>query len=141
MGELVYEDPERLVAWATKIIGFPLRPDVKAIGWREDGELRAVTLYDNFSQCDCNIHIASDGTGNWLRRQFLVASFMHPFVQWNLRRVTGLVPATNQRALNFDLHLGFVQEGYLRHALPDDDIIVLGMLRTTCRFIPSKYRV
>ncbi|WP_369674540.1 hypothetical protein, partial [Enterococcus faecium] len=56
-----------------------------------------------------------------------------PFVQWNLRRVTGLVPAKNADALRFDLHLGFEREGYLKHALPDDDLIVLGMTRE--RFI------
>lgn len=140
MGEIVYDD-ESMIPWAVERIGFQPRPDVRAIGWREDGVLRAVTLYDGFSASDCNMHIASDGSGNWLRRSFLVASFMHPFVQWKLRRVTGLVPAKNEKALNFDLHLGFIQEGYLRHALPDDDIVVLGMLRETCRYIPTKYKV
>lgn len=140
MGEVVYENVDEMVVWASKIIGFQPRPDVTAIGWRESGSLRAVTLYDGFSECDCNIHIASDGSGNWLRRAFLIASFMHPFVQWRLRRVTGLVPAKNKDALLFDLHLGFKQEGYLQHALPDDDLYVLGMLKESCRYIPPEYR-
>lgn len=141
MGELIYDDGGEMLEWASKIIGFEPRPDVVPIGWRENGEIRAVTLYDGFSKCDCNIHIASDGKPHWFRRQFLVASFMHPFAQWDLQRITGLVPAKNTRALKFDLHLGFKQEGYLRKALPDDDLIVLGMLREECRFIPPKYRV
>ena len=141
MGELVYDDSGQMIEWASKIIGFQPRSDAVAVGWREHGELRAVVLYDNFSACDCNIHIASDGTGNWLRRAFLVTCFMHPFAQWGLRRVTGLVPAKNTDALRFDLHLGFEQEGYLRHALPDDDLVLLGMLRENCRFIPPEYRV
>lgn len=139
MGEIVYDD-ESMIPWAVERIGLEPRSDVVAIGWRENGELRAVTMYDCFSKADCNIHIASDGTGTWLHRSFLVTCFMHPFVQWNLRRMTGLVPAKNKKALNFDLHLGFKQEGYLRHALPDDDIILLGMLREDCRFIPKQYR-
>ena len=139
MGEIVYDD-ESMIHWAIEKIGFEPRPDVRAIGWRENGSLRAVTLYDGFSECDCNMHIASDGSGNWLRRAFLVASFMHPFVQWRLRRVTGLVPAKNKDALRFDLHLGFKQEGYLQHALPDDDLYLLGMLRENCRYIPPEYR-
>ena len=141
MGELVYDDSGQMIEWASKIIGFQPRSDAVAVGWREHGELRAVVLYDNFSACDCNIHIASDGTGNWLRRAFLETCFMHPFAQWGLRRVTGLVPAKNTDALRFDLHLGFKQEGYLRHALPDDDLVLLGMLRENCRFIPERYRV
>lgn len=140
MGTIIYDRKEELVAWAANVIGFQPRPDAMAIGWEEAGTLRAVTLYDGFSECDCNIHIASDGTGVWLRRAFLAASFAHPFRQWNLRRVTGLVPAKNTAALRFDLHLGFKQEGIIRHALPDDDIIVLGLLREDCRYIPKQYR-
>ena len=139
MSEIVYDD-DSMIPWAIERIGFKPRDDVRAIGWRENGSLRAVTLYDGFSECDCNIHIASDGSGNWLRRAFLIASFMHPFVQWRLRRVTGLVPAKNKDALLFDLHLGFKQEGYLHHALPDDDLYVLGMLKENCRYIPPEYR-
>ncbi len=140
MGDIVYDD-DSMIPWAIERIGFKPRDDVRAIGWRENEVLRAVTLYDGFSECDCNIHIASDGKPHWLNRGFLVAAFMHPFVQWKLRRVTGLVPAKNTRALRFDLHLGFVREGYLRHALPDDDLVLLGMLRENCRFIPERYRV
>ena len=140
MGEIVYDD-DSMIPWAIERIGFKPRDDVRAIGWRENGSLRAVTLYDGFSECDCNIHIASDGKPHWLNRGFLVAAFMHPFVQWKLRRVTGLVPAKNTQALRFDLHLGFEREGYLRHALPDDDLVLLGMLRENCRFIPERYRV
>lgn len=136
----IYDDQERLISWASEVIGFAPRPDVQHMGWQENGVLRAVVLWDGFSECDCNIHIASDGTGRWLRRAFLRAAFMHPFAQWNLRRVTALVPSKNTAALRFDLHLGFKQEGVIRHALPDDDITILGLLREDCRFIPQEYR-
>lgn len=124
---------DELVAWASERIHFTPRTDVKSFGLVSEQGIHAVTLYDNFSEADCNIHIASDGTRHWLSRQYLNMSFYYPFVQWNLRRVTGLVPAKNADALRFDLHLGFEQEGYLKHALPDDDLIVLGMTRD--RFI------
>lgn len=132
---------DELVAWAAERIHFIPRSDVKSFGLVSDKGIHAVTLYDNFSECDCNIHIASDGTGHWFSRQYLNMSFYYPFVQWNLRRVTGLVPAKNADALRFDLHLGFEREGYLKQALPDDDLIVLGMTRD--RFIneiQQKYR-
>lgn len=124
---------DELVAWAAERIHFIPRADVKSFGLMSEKGIHAVTLYDNFSECDCNIHIASDGTRHWLSRQYLNMSFYYPFVQWNLRRVTGLVPAKNADALRFDLHLGFEREGYLKQALPDDDLIVLGMTRD--RFI------
>lgn len=139
-GTIIYGENARLIGWASEVIGFTPRPDAQAIGWQEGEDLRAVVIWDGFSSCDCNMHIASDGSRQWMRRAFLRASFMHPFYQWGLRRVTGLVPSKNTVALRFDLHLGFRVEGTVRHALPDDDIILLGLLREDCRWIPEKYR-
>lgn len=140
-GKLIYSfDHPELIPWAEKIIGFNSRPDAQAIGWIEGDNLRCVAIWDGFSDVDCNIHIASDGKPHWLKRPFLYAAFAHPFVQWDMRRVTGLVPSKNAAALKFDLSLGFKREGLLREACPDDDIVLLGMLRKECRFIPLKYR-
>jgi RimJ/RimL family protein N-acetyltransferase len=56
-------------------------------------------------------------------------------VQLGVQRVTGYVPASNAAALRFDRHLGFVEEGRLREALPGgEDVIVLGMLKRECRW-------
>lgn len=140
MGELVYDDTERLLKWASKIIGFNPGDDARAVGWQEHGELRAVVVWDNFADCDCHIHVASDGKPHCMKMPFLRMAFFHPFVQWNMRRVTGLVPAKNSAALKFDLNLGFVQEGYLRNALPDDDLVILSMFREDCKFIPEKFK-
>lgn len=140
MADIIYDRQAELIEWASARIGMRPRPDAYAIGWEEDGKLRAVTLYDNFSECDCFMHIASDGSRRWLRRAFLYVCFAHPFIQWKFRRVTGLVPSKNLEALRFDLHLGFEREGLARHAAPDDDIIMLGMLRENCRFIPENFR-
>lgn len=140
MRNIIYDDDSRLIGWAREVIGCQFRGDAKAIGLESDGRLVAVTVFDGFSECDCNMHVASDGSGHWLGKDFLTCSFAYPFVQLKLRRVTGLVPAKNVTALRFDLHLGFKHEGICRDALPDDDIIILGMLRAECRFIPKQYR-
>jgi RimJ/RimL family protein N-acetyltransferase len=143
MSRLIYGDDERLIAWAADRIGvIGFREDARAIGHAdEDDNLLAVTVFDGFSAVDCNIHIASDGRGHWLTRAFLAASFGYPFIQCGLRRVTGLVPATNRAALRFDEHLGFRREGYHPQANPKGgDLISLGMLREWCRFIPQEPR-
>lgn len=141
MTEVVYGCEDELLPWALKVIGLDMfRPDAKAIGLKRDGEIVAVTVYDGFSQCDCNMHIASDGSKQWLSRAFLTASFAYPFIQLGLRRVTGLVPSRNSDALRFDTNLGFEFEGLCRDALPDDDIIILGMRKAHCRFIPLENR-
>lgn len=133
---VIYGEEARLLPWAEKRIGIGhFRTDAKSMGLERDGELVAVVVFDGFSSCDCNMHIASDGTKRWLNKELLLSSFAYPFTQLGLRRVTGLVPAKNDAALAFDQNLGFEFEGRCRHALADDDIIILGMLRENCRFI------
>lgn len=142
MMQLVYDEPERCLTWAAQRIGVErFRDDAKAIGLQRGDALVAVTVYDTFSARDCHMHIASDGTRRWMTRAFLVACFAYPFVQCGLRRVTGMVPASNVDALRFDEHLGFRREGYHRCACVDGgDIVSLGMLKEACRFIPQEYQ-
>lgn len=138
---LLYDDKEKLIQWASERSDSRYHTDAVAIGRASsDGTIRAVTVYDRFMFCDCNIHVASDGSGHWGTREFFCAAFAYPFIQCGLRRVTALVPAKNKRALRLDLHLGFEFEGRCRNMLPDDDLIILGMLRENCRYIPKEYR-
>lgn len=141
MIELDYEDIPNTIAWAARRIGVNgFMPDARAFGVRRRGELVAAVVYDCFSECDCNIHVASDGGRYWLTRKVLIAAFGYPFIERNLRRVTGLVPAKKTHAIKFDQHLGFKVEGFCPDAMPDDDIYILGMTRKECRFIPPEYR-
>lgn len=138
---LIYGHSEILLPWAAEVIGVRgFREDARALGIGSLDRLRAVVVYDTFSACDCNMHIASDGSGHWCTRELLIHSFAYPFIQLGLRRVTGVVPASNEKALRFDTKLGFVREGYCPKALPNDDVVILGMTRDRCRFIPPEYR-
>lgn len=135
---LIYGQEDTLLTWAQDKIGVTFRPDATTIGLEKDGALAAVVVYDGFSETDCNMHIASDGTRAWMNKALLLSAFAYPFVQLGLLRVTGLVPAHNAAALAFDEHLGFVREGFHPKAGPGgSDLISLGMLRDTCRFIPK----
>lgn len=138
MSELIYGEEETLLPWAQERIGVSFRRDAYTIGLRKNGKVVAVVVFDNFSECDCNMHIASDGTRAWMNKSLLVSAFAYPFLQLRFNRVTGLVPAHNEAALAFDEHLGFVREGYHPKAGPEGgDLISLGMLRENCRFIPK----
>lgn len=140
MAKLIYGQDERLVSWAESVIGVKFRPDSKAIGWGDDDDIRAVAVFDDFSECDCNMHLATRNTGHDLSRSFFVAAFSFPFVQLKLNRVTGMVPTKNKKAFNLNIKMGFVLEGIARKAIINDDLYILGMLREECRFIPKKYR-
>lgn len=138
---LIYGQEKRLLPWAAERIGIPcFRRDAFPIGLERDGELVAVVVFDNFSSVDCNMHIASDGSAAWMTKSLLLAAFAYPFTQLKFNRVTGVIPAKNAQAIAFDEHLGFVREGYCPKAMPDDDVVIMGMLRETCRFIPKEQR-
>lgn len=138
---VIYGQEERLLPWAQARIGLgPFRRDAYTIGLERDGQLVAVAVFDNFSPADCHVHLASDGSRHWMTRAYLLAAFSYPFVQLGLRRITGIVPAKNTAALALNEHMGYVREGYSRHALPDDDVVILGMLRSECRFLTGEQR-
>ena len=132
---------EQLVAWVEDRLGTKFFRDARAIGWGDDDRVRAAVAYERWTEVECSIHVASDGAGHWLTRPFLAAIFFYPFVQANRRRLTVPVPADNEHALRFVRHIGFRDEGVLRQAGADGcDIIILGMLRQECRFLPREYR-
>ena len=141
MTEITHEDIPALLAWAAEKIGLlRFKPDARAFGVLRGGELCAVIVYDSFSECDCNMHVASTGSGHWLTREVLVRAFGYPFIELKLRRVTALIPEKKADAIRFNEHLGFKLEGRCPEAMPDDDIQIRGMLRKECRFIPPEYR-
>jgi RimJ/RimL family protein N-acetyltransferase len=138
MAQMIYGQEDKLLPWAQERIGVTFRNDAKTIGLERDGVLVAVVVFDNFSDVDVGMHIASDGTRAWMSKTLLLSAFSYPFVQLGLLRVTGLVPANNADALAFDENLGFVREGYHPKAGPaGTDLVSLGMLRENCRFVPK----
>lgn len=133
---IIYGHEHVLLPWVGLRIGVNrFRSDAYSIGLMKRGEIVAAVVYDTFSAADCFMHVASDGTKLWLSKAFLFAAFGYPFTQLRLRRVSAMIAASNKDALRFNKSLGFVDEGYHPHALPNDDVISRGMLRENCRFI------
>lgn len=110
-----------------------------AIGLVSEKEILAVVIYNDFYETGCAIHIAAVPGKRWMTREFLFAAFDYPFNQLKLKRLTGYVASRNTEALKLDEHLGFKREGYLRQMLPDDDVIVMGMLKSECKWLGVKY--
>lgn len=115
----------------------------QAIGLIDEHEILAVVIYNDFYATGCAIHIAALPGRRWLTKQFLFAAFDYPFRQLGYKRLTGYVASRNLEAQRLDEHLGFKREGYLREMLPDDDVIVFGMLRSECRWleVPSGRKI
>lgn len=135
---LVYDNEETMLDWARVILESPLRDDARAFGWMVNGVLRAVVAYDDFTTTNMNIHVASDGRPGWLTRSVLVAAFHYPFISCGVDRVTAVVPADNHKALRLNQHLGFRYEGLCEQAPGKTDLVILGMIKHRCRFLPQE---
>lgn len=134
---LVLADKERCGDWAKERI-----PGVKswgeqyeAIGWEKDGQLTAVVVYTNWSGPDISMHIAAIPGRRWMSRVFLRAVFAFPFLGLGVRRVTWYVPSANTESVRFSLHLGAKLEGVKRDGWYGDDMLILGMIKSECRYI------
>jgi L-amino acid N-acyltransferase YncA len=136
----LYDDT--LVEWAQERIQHNrFRPDAHALGIEINGELRAVTVWDNFAPRSCFISIASTGDKRWLTREFGVRSMAYPFIQCNFARLTALVSTLNQPSISFVQRFGFTAEGRIREGgAQGEDLIVFGMLKRECMWLSREQR-
>lgn len=136
MKTIIAQPKERIAEFVSRLTAgqhFPFE-NYSALGLVEDGELIAGVIYNHYSGTNICMHVAAVPGRRWLNKAFLFAAFDYPFNQLGVRRVTGLVPAKNAEARRFDTKLGFKYEGRMRHALADDDMLILGLLKEDCRW-------
>lgn len=133
---IVMREPDRVGRWVCERTGGVWSPvDAWAIGLERDGQLVAGVVYDHFNGASVAMHVASDGSKRWLNRPFLRFCFDYAFMRLKVKKVIGMVPSNNQAALEFDKHLGFVEEARLKDAHPGGDLIFVTMTRAQCRWL------
>lgn len=133
---LVIDEHERIAAWVAARTGCDDHSwaGYACIGLELDGELVAGVVIEGYTGSNANIHVAGTGR-NWLNRALLFTVFDYAFNQLKLKRLTGLVPASNDAALRFDLNLGFEPEAILPDGVPDGPLVVLVMWPENCRYL------
>lgn len=105
------------------------------VALHRDGKLCGGLVYTGFLGGSIQMHAAGDET-NWPNRDFLWLIFDYAFNQLGVCKVIGLVAATNIRALDVDLRLGWRIEAVIRRALwGGEDLLVLGMVKEDCRWL------
>lgn len=121
--------------WVVERIGGQYFPGSgQGIGWSKNGELVAGVLFDNYIGGSVQMHVAAVGK-RWMVREYLNYCFKYPFDQLGVKKIVGLVDSMNSAALNFDRHLGFVEEAVIAGAGREGDIVILSMTRDQCRFL------
>lgn len=103
----------------------------------ENGELLAGIVLESYNGRNANVHIAAIGR-QWLNRNMLFTFFHYCFKSLGLRRLTGLTPASNERALAFNKNVGFEVEFVMLDGAEDGDLVVQVMRPENCRFLQKE---
>lgn len=135
--DLLTHQDARLLGWLAQRLKIEMSPQAcKWVAGLDAGGIVWVAAYSHFSSAACELTIATDGSKRWASRRALRLIFGIPFMQWKMRRVSGLVRANNSEAIDMAERLGGTLEGRARCAFDGDiDGLIYGMLREECRWV------
>lgn len=139
--KIIYHD-DLLIAFAERLLpGSTFSELAHAIGVAgAGGAVLAAVVFDRFTDTDCEISIVSDAIPQaWVTREFLFHVAAYPFLQLHLARVTCFIDAGNTPALRWAEGNGFVREGKKRHRDSRKEVVMLGLLREECRWLPGQW--
>jgi RimJ/RimL family protein N-acetyltransferase len=134
-------DVDLLGPWAWKLMGCGVwSPEGKsALGeLNDDGTIQWAVVYDHYEEGgSIQMHIAIDNP-KYVTRQAICACFEYPFLQLGVKKVLGIVNSNNDKALTFDLRLGFEIEAMVENVYKMGHMYILSMTREQCRWIRGK---
>lgn len=133
---LVTDEHPRVAAWVAAQVGCSAHAwaGYACLGLEVDGQLVAGVVLETYTGRSANIHVAGVGK-YWLSRNLLYSIFHFCFNTLKLKRLIGLVAASNAAALAFDQHIGFKYEAILPDGAQDGDLIILSMRPEDCRYL------
>jgi len=103
-----------------------------AIGLVRNDEIVAGVIYENYNGRSLMVHIAITGR---LTPTFLKEIFKYPFETCGVNKIIATVSSVNVKSIKLVENMGFTEEGRIRDAAPDGDIILYTMSDKDCRFI------
>jgi len=132
MGWNIVNSPE-VGEWVAARAGGKYHADAaQAIGLEKDGVIIAGVIFERYNGASLWMHVAIEGR---LTPAYLKAIFHYAFVFCDVEKVIGTVSSNNTKAMKFDENLGFTEEGRIKGAAPEGDIIIYTMTKSNCRFI------
>lgn len=125
--------------WAGARVGIShYPPDAKTLAVVGSDGIRAVAVYNSFTDVDCEMHIVSNGSKNFATRGMIFGFFALPFLNCDLARVTTTVAQKNVAVQKLALDLGFRFEGVKVNGYGDDNLVLMGMRREDCIWIKER---
>ena len=107
-----------------------------ALGLEKNGELVAGVIYENWNHKSIWCHIAIDGR---LTPRYLAAIFDYPFNICQVEKIIVPVGSDNEESIRLVEKMGFAEEGRIKDARPEGDLILFTLSRNACRFIGEKH--
>lgn len=98
------------------------------------GELLGGVIFNNATDNSIQVHVAGFHR-HWLTREFMRVVFSYPYLQLGLPFVFAQIRASNVRALEFNLKIGFKEVCRLSDIYRDDVCVLTSMSKVQCRWI------
>lgn len=109
------------------------------IGRFEDGRLKGGVIFTGYTGTSIHMHTAGFEPG-WINNDLIWAVFHYAFVQLGCKLAFAQVPDSNEKALEFNLKLGFKKLVHIDDVFPDGGLQLLRMRREECRWLKLRPR-
>ena len=130
---LVFGHDDAVAEWVARRIphmdGGGFR-DYVAIGIADDNRPVAGIVYNEYyeSYGTMQLSMAAD-TPRWAQKGIVRAALHYPFMQIGVRKLWTVTPHKNNRAIKFNLGVGFIQEAILGHHFGEQHAVICRMYR------------
>lgn len=104
-----------------------------------NGEFKGGVVYENWTGEGGSviIHIGSVDK-HWINRDLLWVIFDYPFNQMKVTRAFAQIASRNEDCLRFARSTGWTELHRIEGVFPDDDMVLMRILREECRFLGLK---
>jgi RimJ/RimL family protein N-acetyltransferase len=132
---LAYGYDKEITDFVGRSLGCSLPDHTVGIGVINNNDVlvAGVTYYNYRHPKSIEMSIFSNAP--WTSKNIIRDLLHYPLVQLNCSRITCIVDIDNKHTLRFLTRLGFVKEGVMRDANPDGDAVIMGLLKTECKWI------
>lgn len=115
--------------------------DMQGIVAIRDGSIVACCVFDTWTAVGANVHLAVDDALA-LRHGLLQEAAQHAFVLGKKKRLYGLVPSNNKKALKMNKHVGFEVIAEIPDALEDGVGMIVMMItkEQAAKWLPEQKR-
>lgn len=130
----IVTDLERCQDWLgdrTNGIGYDM---LQAIGLERNGELVAVTGYNDFKEKSCQVHFAIE-KGTYPTREYIWFVHYYPFMQAGVDVMIGIISMANQGIVNLTKRLGYTEQCQIAEA----GLLITTLSKHSCKWLGVKH--